>query len=202
MDRCVAGETALCSLIVRDASGTITQILAKPINVNLQTNEGIDYEASFRQDLGFYGSITLRALVTQILDASTINNNVRTVRVGELTGTIPEWRWNYTVTYDLDRLQLSASAHGFSDGVYNNTWRSGIEIDNNEIKGTTYVDLSASYRIADLDSGRVVLFGKVDNVFDTPPELVAENANSNRGTNVSLYDTIGRSFRLGVRFSY
>lgn len=202
MDRCFNGETSLCSLIIRNAGGTVVQINGFPVNVAQQITKGIDYEASFRQSLGDYGNITLRALVSNIREGYTLNNNVQDNYVGENTGSTPDWRWNYRISYDYDRLQLSATAQGFSGGVYDNNWTSGRQIDVNEIDGATYYQLSGSYRLLEDGQRNLVAFFNIDNLFDTDPEIVAGSALSNLQTNSNLYDVIGRSYRAGLRFRY
>lgn len=199
VDRCVAGEAIFCTLITRDGGGNITQILGVPVNVNKQTVRGVDYELSFTQDIG-PGQLRIRAMATNVLDEYTINNNVRDNSLGEEASR--DWRWRVNVGYNWSRLSLTGTLRGFSDGVYDNTWRDGIEIDNNTIKGTNYVDLAGSYRILESDGGTLTGFFKVENLFDRDPELVAGATIASLQTNTQLYDAVGRSLRLGFRYEF
>ena len=90
VDRCVAGETAVCSLIVRNGAGTITQLLAIPINVAEQKTKGLDVEASWRHELGSLGALTVRGLVSHINNLTTINGGITTEFAGQNTGSRPE----------------------------------------------------------------------------------------------------------------
>lgn len=202
VDRCARGETALCSLVVRNAAGVITQLLQIPVNVARQKATGVDYEASYRQPLGDIGALTARVLATNVLDFYIVNGGVKTDMLGQNTGAITKWRWNASLTFDADRYSLTATARGFSAGVYDNTWTSGVEIDNNHLPSATYVDLAGQYRIRDNDNGKIVAFFTVENLFDKDPAIVSGTSISALQTNPILYDVIGRNYRVGVRFQF
>ncbi|MFP3787366.1 hypothetical protein, partial [Burkholderia sp. SIMBA_024] len=49
LDQCYGkGISAYCDLVTRDATGTITQLLIKPLNVGQQRMEGYDLAAHYR----------------------------------------------------------------------------------------------------------------------------------------------------------
>jgi outer membrane receptor protein involved in Fe transport len=202
VDRCARGETALCALVVRNSAGLITQILQIPVNVAEQKTTGVDVEASYRYQVGDVGALTARVLATRTLDFYTLNGGVKTDVLGANTGSIPKWRWNASLSFDAERYSLSATARGFSSGVYDNTWTSGVEIDDNHLPGATYVDLSGQYRIRDNEHGKIVAFFTIENLFDKDPAVVAGAAISSLQTNPILYDVIGRNYRVGVRFQF
>jgi len=58
-----------------------------------------------------------------------------------------------------------------------------------------YGDLRASYRWSD----RIQFYTAVDNAFDAPPPNIPGIGNG--GTSCIIYDCMGRSYRLGVRFN-
>jgi outer membrane receptor protein involved in Fe transport len=202
VDRCARGETELCSLVIRNSAGLITSILQIPVNVARQKTTGIDFETSYRQPLGDIGSLTARVLATRVLDFYTVNGGVKTDALGQNTGAITKWRWNASLTFDADRYSLTATARGFSSGVYDNAWTSGVEIDDNHIPGATYVDLAGQYRIRQGDDGELIAFFTVENLFDKDPALAAGAAISSLQTNPILYDVIGRNYRVGIRFKF
>jgi outer membrane receptor protein involved in Fe transport len=205
VDRCVAGETAVCSLIVRNSAGTITQILAIPINVAQQKTKGFDVETSWRQEIGSAGRLTFRALVSHVNNLTTINGPVRTEAAGQNSGGVfntPQWRWLGSVDYSFNDLSLTATARGFDAGVYDNTWVSGVNIDDNHIPGATYVDLAGSYRFPYGGENSVEAYFKVENLLDRDPATVAGANISALQTNPALYDVIGRNYRIGVRVRF
>jgi iron complex outermembrane receptor protein len=205
VDRCAAGETQACSLIVRDGAGNITQLLAIPINVAEQETNGFDFQASWRQDIGSFGTLTFRALLSHIDTLTLINGPVKTEYAGLNSAGIyntPDLRWFGSIDYAINEISLTTSVRGFSSGVYDNAWVSGVNIDDNSIPGATYVDLAGSYRFDLTDTGRVEAYFKVENLLDKDPEVVAGAGISALQTNPALYDVIGRAYRVGFRMSF
>lgn len=205
VDRCAAGETEACTLIVRDAAGNITQLLAIPINVAEQKTEGFDVQASWRQDLGNFGTLTFRALVSHIENLTLINGPVKTEYAGLNSGGVyntPDWRWFGSIDYTLNELSLTASARGFGSGVYDNAWVSGVNIDDNRIPGATYFDLAGAYRFELPGDSGVEAYFKVENLLDKDPEVVAGAGLSALQTNPTIYDVVGRYYRIGLRMTF
>ena len=67
-----------------------------------------------------------------------------------------------------------------------------------------YVDLRLAQRVR-VGRGSFEFFGVVDNLFDRDPPIVPSLSSSAVllvPTNYTLYDTIGREFRAGVRFAF
>ena len=89
-----------------------------------------------------------------------------------------------------------------SAGEYDVTWESGVDIDNNTIKGATYFDLGGSYQLLGADDGGVELYFKIDNLLDKDPPVAALNFSSGIQTNTALYDVLGRTYRVGMRLRY
>jgi outer membrane receptor protein involved in Fe transport len=207
IDRCFRGETVLCSAIQRDTSGVITQVVTQPINLARLKTSGFDVEGSFRQPLGdifagMPGTVTLRALGSHIAKRTTINGGVRTEAAGQNTADAPKWRWFVTLGYDDAKFTGLVTLRTISKGVYDNTWTSGVDIDNNRIKGAAYFDLAASYKLPPAGHSQMELFVKVENLLDKDPPIVAQVGTSGLQTNPILYDVVGRAYRVGLRFKY
>ena len=207
VDRCSRGETAICQYIVRNTAGIITQLIAKPINVAELKTSGFDLEASFRQPIGDViagvpGTVTLRALGTHIAKRTTINGGVRTEAAGQNTGDSPKWRWFGTLAYDNDTISAIVTMRGISSGVYDRSWTSGAQIDDNHIKGANYFDLAGVYRFRHTPTNQLEAFFKVENLFDKDPPVVAGTGISSLQTNPTLYDVLGRTYRVGIRLRY
>ena len=76
-------------------------------------------------------------------------------------------------------------------------------INDNSIKGAFYLDASLSQDVK--VSGRELqLFLAITNLLDKDPPVVAPgpagSAYATPSTNQSIYDLLGRSFRVGARF--
>jgi len=81
---------------------------------------------------------------------------------------------------------------GYSPTLANST-------NNNRIPAYTYVNFNTQYDIIK-DGGRnVQLFAAINNLFDKDPPAAPSSFGP---TNNVLYDVLGRTYRVGVRFSY
>ena len=76
---------------------------------------------------------------------------------------------------------------GLNQGIF-------TSIDNNDVPAVIYGDFRGSYRWND----HIQLYGAVDNAFNAPPPNIPTIGGG--GENCIIYDCIGRSYRVGVRF--
>ncbi len=207
---------------IRYVSGSTTDIefidLA-PFNFAQQSASGVDIEASYRRQIG-PGELSLRALGTYYIENVSDNgidapNDAAGVNAG---GGIPTFTYRATLNYTFDGgFGIGLVGRGFSDGVYDNDYiecTSGCPasgpvvrtINTNTIAGIFYVDANLNY---EFEAGPAMgeLFFAVRNLFDRDPVLVGNGPDGNNTpaypqTNRGLYDTIGRTFRVGVRIAY
>ena len=108
-------------------------------------------------------------------------------------------------TYDHDAFSLTVQERWFSDGVFGNQYvvctsncpastGNHPTINRNRMEGAFYVDIGGTAKI----TGNVSTFFKVDNLFDHDP-APSPQTNTGLDVNPALYDTLGRTYRLGVR---
>jgi iron complex outermembrane recepter protein len=222
---CFEGATAVCSDIVRNGAGAITQVNVQPVNFANQVARGIDFEASYHRRLDtiapiLQGDMTLRVLATHYLE-NTINTGVAGVaainNVGDNsegaasgTNTLPHWKYSATATWDYGPVAASLTARGVSDGVINSTYIQCTTncptatvahptISNNFLPGAIYFDTNITYK---LPRG-IETYLSVDNVFNVPPVMTPYGpsiGSAPLSLNPTIYDTLGRVFRMGVRF--
>lgn len=219
IDRCYAGQSELCSAIQRDASGVVTQITVQPINLNSEIAQGLDLEASYHRRL-WNGEVTLRALATRVLerkidDGVTVTDLAGDNAAGSTSaaeGSAATWRFLGLVGYDRGPYAARLVGRGVSGGVLDNAFvecrtncaAASVErrtIDDNHVDGAFYFDLSLLYR-PQRTARRTEFFIKIDNLADTAPPAVPGTGTLvfiDSGTNPLLYDTVGRTFRAGVR---
>ena len=215
VDLCVAGNQEICGAMLLTSTVPNTNFVrVQAFNVASLRNKGFDFEAVYRKNLedwGLPGSISLRALATHTVSFKTNSGVLGTITVdsaGVNLGNTPDWKATFSQTWSQGRLSLSLYERWISDGVYNNEYiecSTGCPvstvthrtIDNNKMKGATYVDVGGSYDVND----NTTAYFKVDNLFDTDP-VAAPTTNVSPGVNPYLYDTIGRMYRAGVRLRF
>jgi outer membrane receptor protein involved in Fe transport len=191
-----------CALISRDATtGRIAAVNTFPINDARQSTRGIDYEISYITDLdgGLHGTLNLRLLATEVMRFTVLGID----RAGEIgTGTsTPRWRGNFSAAWQSGPWTLFGQVRHVDSGTYDNTF-TATAIADNEIPSRTYFDATVQYQFPMQSVSRLQLFGRVVNLLDQEPPVLA-NANQNSSpTNTALYDVGGRSFILGLRADF
>ena len=222
IDRCFAGDATLCPAIVRDASGAIAQITVRPINLLSEVAEGLDLEGSYRMPL-WNGELSVRAWATHVIERKIDDGVLVADLAGDnaagvgwaAEGSAANWRYFGMVGYDRGRYAISLIGRGVSGGVLNNAYvecssdcppstTNHKTIDDNRIDGALYADLSVVYRPL-TPPHHMEVFLKIDNLADTAPAAVPSNGTIvfiDSGTNPQLYDTVGRAYRVGVRYRW
>ncbi|NMN04635.1 outer membrane receptor protein involved in Fe transport [Novosphingobium sp. SG919] len=214
--RCFQGDPLSCSLVTRDSSGAITNIVDTQQNVNKLIARGFDIEVSYRQPLGGDASLNTRVLASNVIDLITVDAVGPTERAGQTglrAGTppgIPDWTVDGMVTLDLpDRFSFSTHVRWINKGFYNAAFigpdQDGYAItsptssNTNSVPSKTYVDLLANFRVRQQGAQKFDVFFGVDNVFNTdPPRVPGANGS---GNNV-LFNPVGQSFKAGVRGTF
>ena len=216
IDRCAEGVDQYCDAIVRGPNefGTNLQIFESPFNFASQKARGLDFETSYRTAVG-PGSLILRGIATLYLE-NTVDNGLDPAVdiVGENSdGGNPEFLYRMTASYQDGPLRLNLIGRGISSGTYDNSFvectsacpestATARTINTNRIEGAFYVDASV-YQGVSMGSSELTLFLSVSNLFDKDPPVVgsgpAGSAYATPATNQSLFDLLGRTFRIGAR---
>lgn len=208
VDLCYNGNAAFCSSVkLTGTLGTADApfVIQKPFNLASLHARGFDVEAGYQFTLGQLGRITLRALATRSIDMIS-NTGIAGQQIAQLAGNnteggagIPRWKGLLSQQWSNDRATLTVTERLVSAGkidpyaivcssncpattVQNPTY------DFNSIPGAVYVDLGGSVKVLD----KAEVYFKIDNLFNhrAPPFGGS-----------SLYDTIGRMYRMGIRFT-
>lgn len=220
IDLCYQGLQQYCSLITPSistpgANPSQIQIITRPSNLASQIAEGIDLEASQHVDLGdvisgWNGSLNFRYLGTHYI--TNITNNTLTPAVQAVGSTIPRWRNNLSATYSNEPYSITLIGRLESSGVINAQYVqcstgcplstvNNPTINNNYEPGAFYLDTSMTYDI----SSAFQTYFNITNIFNRNPGIVPPSPSVAPyvidQTNPSLYDVVGRTFRLGVRFN-
>ena len=209
--QCLAGVTSFCGYIYRDpTTNLITQIDVIPSNINSLKVSGLDLEADYRHALG-RGTITGRAFASYFgrYDQTDAFGATRKLAgsVDDFSGSLPKWKAQASLTYDIGMSSFTARVRYIGPAKLDNTWVAGVDVDNNSVSSTAYLDLAFS-TIARVAGKNVKFTLAGDNVLNTPPVLVPEVPNttpyqvSAPSTRDDIYDTLGRTIRIGASIDF
>jgi hypothetical protein len=191
----------------------ITEVNSLPFNSASERERGLDIESSYNLALG-PGNLSMRALGSHV-QYLTISDGVNPTQnyAGDNADTGPlYWRWMLNLGYAWDKYSVVWTGRYLSSGHYGPTWvqfEPGLAskvtaqtLDDNHVPSVFYNDLSFSYdfKFPGSASGQVYL--NIENVLDKQPPEIANAQYWYMPTNPQLYDTIGRTFYLGVRMKF
>ncbi len=203
---CAAGMQVYCNqLVFGGPNGALSQINTQPINANRQSVSGLDLQGDYRTEL-LAGTIDLH-LTANYTDTQTQTAQGRTVSyagsIGPDSGVSggPKFKSTISATYTQDAWQGTIQGRFIGSAKLNNAWNY-LNVDDNSVPSVAYLDLRGAYRWSE----NIQLYAAMDNVFNTPPPVVAGTTLSTTPYDVSarddIYDAIGRQYRIGIRFSY
>ncbi len=216
---------------VGNAPNQILSVTSQAFNAASLLTDGFDLEASYQFDLQQYdvpGSFVFRSLVNHVskfISDSGIPGSQRNVELAGCLGSIANascgggnsltynqsggdvlnWKLQETQSYQNDVWGFNLTERWYSGGVTTNRNAlvcapgtcpaSSIQtptINFNKVDAILYFDVGANWNVSD----KTQLYTKIDNVANIrPPDTGAQNVNN------TLYDVIGRMYRVGVRFS-
>jgi iron complex outermembrane receptor protein len=181
-----------------------------PVNANRETVSGLDFQMDYRHDL-FAGTLswhvlgnytdekTRTSLGVTVDDAGALSGDAQLSTLGSLGFVTPKFHSTIATTYDEGPWSLTAQARIIGSARLTNNLLQGqniyVSIDDNSVPAVVYADFRASYDWSD----RISLYAAVDNAFDTPPPNIPGIGGG--GTSCITYDCIGKSYRVGIRFS-
>ncbi len=216
IDRCFANVQIACNLITFASATdkTITQIRNVSLNLDRLTAEGMDFEAQYRMLLGGGdSSLTYRGLATYVkkLEAVSFGQSIdRAGQTGQAAAVAaPDWILNGYLTYDNPLFTVTVQGRYITKGKFDAAYSApgdpgyattnANSINNNNVGGRFYVNLFGSVRFYGDRQHGAELFGSINNLFDRSPPAAPE---TQFPTNPTYFDTIGRYFRVGVRFNF
>lgn len=217
-----------CGYIHSTGSGStlaISTIDIKPINFSAAKEEGLDLEATYDVPMDAFaplvgavpGNLRLHALATNYMEDYTNDGFDPASEVaGQNNGGVPHWSGRLEGTYSNQSWTFNVVWRAISAGKYNGEYiqcsvdcpASSVQhytINNNTVPATSYTDINIAYDFP-VYSGDAQAFLAIKNIFNTAPVLIATGGNAtavgtaaDQQTNPSLYDMLGRVFRVGFR---
>lgn len=184
-------------------------------NFSSQKVSGIDFEASYRAPVG-PGDLTLRAVATHYIE-NVEDDGLSYPRDAAGAG-LPSLSYRLTAAYAYEGARVTIVGRGFDDGVLSNnyvectvncplSYPDARTINNNYRAGSFYLDTNFLYEL-ELGSVTTKLTFAVKNLLNKDPyvygagSIGGNNTAAYPRTDRGLYDTLGRTFRLGIGFEY
>ncbi|MCC6914058.1 MAG: TonB-dependent receptor, partial [Rhodospirillaceae bacterium] len=211
VDQCfgvgVPQNPAACNSIIRANTTNLVDatIYTGGLNAQRQKVEGLDFEVSYRMEMGDYidalpGSLDLRLLASRKLKSQTLLAGALTNQLGIPTDG-PKWRGLLSASYLQGPSRTTLSFRYLGSGVLNN-WPAGHpqSIAENHYDSITYVELAQNYDL-NLFGVDMTLFGVIENLLDSDPPPIPSAGLQSIGAD-SLHDLLGRSYRIGLRYKF
>jgi outer membrane receptor protein involved in Fe transport len=196
-------------------------IVNTPVNLASQKASGIDFEASYRFDLadivpGWGGSVDLRYLGTHYI--KNVTDNRVAPPVDTVGASVPKWNHHLTATYTYDALRVALTGRMISDGAIDPTYiecaagscpaatLDNPTVDDAHQPGAFYLDSSIAYDFSKSGNADFQVYLNIQNVLNRDPPVVPLPLTGlvpyfSVQTNPSLYDVLGRTYRLGFRYN-
>jgi outer membrane cobalamin receptor len=207
-----------------NTANALVAVSSKAFNSSSYLTDGFDLEASYQFDMQDYdvpGNFVLRSLITHVSKFISDTGIPGTQRNVELAGAVGgggnsqtynqsggntlNWKLQETQSYQNDVWGFNLTERWYSGGVFTNRNTlvcapgtcpaSTVQtptINFNKVDAILYLDVGANWNVSD----KTQIYGKIDNIANTrPPDTGGQNANN------TLYDVVGRMFRVGVRFA-
>ena len=221
VDLCFQGFQQFCQLITPSLTTNPSQIQITNTSVNLasQMAEGIDFEGDYHFDLAdlvssWSGSMAFRWIATHYITNST--NNGLTPPVQIVGASLPKWRHFVTMTYNNNAFTFIATARLMSSGVQNRAWiacasscpvstTNNPTISSDYQSGAFYLDTAINYDFKGPVGSDDQLYFNITNIMNKAPAISTQGLSGSPyvtlQTTPVLYDVLGRTYRLGLRFN-
>jgi iron complex outermembrane receptor protein len=223
-------DPALCSQIVTATPNDFTDIVglsAFATNGSGYVFKGIDFTGSYLMSLASGDSVNFRLLATHMIDQKLqeLPNGPFVNIVGQ-TGTgnsflsdnqpTADWVANLTTTWTHDALSVTGSVRYVSSGIMDFNAVPGTptpgtnqrNLSTNRVPSYSLFTLTGAYDFQDLGVLKSLqVFAVVDNLFDKEPPIAVGGgpfgpSNGFGGTNPVFFDTLGRTYKLGIRTTF
>jgi outer membrane receptor protein involved in Fe transport len=186
---------AFCDQIDRGIDGRVQIIRNLFINLDEFRVRGADLELGYRRDVDWFGggeSLSLRLIAVHMLESSiTPYQAAKIERAGNME--FPDWNATFNLTYRRGPLSLIWSERWRGRVQQDLSWVSGVDIDDNEVASQRLTNLRVNYDL-ETDHGDYAVYAAVSNLLDRDPGDVL-------GLN-NIYGNVGRSYTVGVRYSF
>jgi len=201
-----------CQSITRLTSGNISTVAAPLLNVATRKVNGIDLQASYGLDMPGFLSLPNHDANLEISLAATMQDEDSTVLIagqapvdcagyysglcsGDGIRITPDFRALLRLGWNSGPLSINAELTHIGDIKLHPNAAPHQE---NTISAWYYTDLTGSFKLTE----KTKISVGVNNLFDKQPPLLGYPAGGDAGTNVQLYDVLGRQYFAGITIGF
>jgi outer membrane receptor protein involved in Fe transport len=207
-----------CALITRGSDNSLTSVLVAPANTAFLRTRGIDFDASYRKSWGdtalavrLYATRLLKYETRAFANTATLDLTGLSTVSGNPMG-YPKWRGNLSFDFSYKNFGININEQYLSSLTVaipsvRTVAGGGFTQFNNvftdpKVGSVFYTDLTLRVDVPSF-GGNFQFFTTVNNLFDRKPPIIPSTVVANNlPTNLSLYDTIGRTFTAGARIKF
>ena len=207
------GTAAICSAFIRPlpfsdrtAANFPSLRTSFPINQAKVTVAGLDYELSYRADLGFglvseAATLDMRLIGGHLFDYLSQTQAGGAIVQSANTGNNSKDRINVQLNYADGPISISTQMRWI--GPRKKSQDPAAIYVKNDVPSVFYTDATASYKFK-LRGVNVEAYVTIANLFDKDPPLYSTGGQPSQlyPTNVILYDVFGRTYTGGVRVRF
>jgi outer membrane receptor protein involved in Fe transport len=203
LERCFLDNLAQYCAQVATSGSAITGVTVNFQNLDRFKTEGVDVEASYRMPVSRLigsgaGNVSARVLASYIgkLATTAAANATTTDIAGQVTS--PKWSVFGLLSYEGRRFTGTVDLRWYAAGKIDNTRVEGAiaanGVNTNHAASTFYTNLTFNVDVSRNADRRVEMFLRMNNLFDEAPPFPIT------GEGATIFDVVGRSFRVGARF--
>jgi iron complex outermembrane recepter protein len=210
---------AYCDLVTFASNGTVAQVSTLFQNLNRVFTSGFDIELNYRRPLPALsnGALDVNFLATRLEHLTTTDVTGLSIDRAGVAGNnvsgggagLPKWQMNGLVTLSSGPASFTVETRYIQAGLFDATLvgpeQAGYNvnlpnsINTNHVAGAVYVNLGARYVLPVPQLKSFEVYVGVQNLLDRDPPVAPSNQGA---TNNILFDTLGRTYRLGVRAGF
>lgn len=214
INQCFQGATQLCGLLTRGPDGQLTAVSTPYLNIGSSSTRGIDFETDYSLPVSDLfssagGDLTIRALAGFTDRYEQVLPGAPPVELAGQTGAspgVPKWQGTFSLRYKNGPFSGYAQERYIGHGALHRDYdASTLDPAYNYVASVVYTDLTLGYDF-DATGARWNAYFTVNNLMDRGPPVAPSTyfvfGTNAGGTNLSLFDIIGRTYTLGVKLDF
>jgi iron complex outermembrane receptor protein len=198
----------ICAFVERDpVTLAVLSTRTSPANLTQERTHGYDIEASYRLPVngGTAGELSFRLIAGYVGERIELSPLIAVPidDAGNSDAGLPNWRGTLSTTYSIGDWSVLLQTRYIGSMTWDRTRNElGVDTDFNHVDSTVYMDGQLRFEPS-WGNGRQTYYLNIQNILDREPRFAPRTGGATPLPTIpSLYDEVGRMFRLGVRFQF